>query len=194
MRWLAARMTVFLPDPHRDTRAYIRDGDELRAGVGSGNGTEGRRRGLERKCGRGDNAIGPAAESGDGLDGGGLRNRNRTRIRRRASLRNRRISSFPRLAMAVSILMTPDAKSYEILSRIIAQAASGLKVMDLEAFDAAAKLATPAIPLENFMAELAVCLSLKLQTRPFGSNSVGFHEYSRRVAPASIAEGPGPDE
>ena len=96
--------------------------------------------------------------------------------------------------MAVSILMTPDAKSYEILSRIIAQAASGLKVMDLEAFDAAAKLATPAIPLENFMAELAVGLSLKLQPWPFGSNSLEFHEYSRRVGRAATPEGRAPAE
>jgi hypothetical protein len=81
-----------------------------------------------------------------------------------------------------------DAKSYEILSRIIAQAAPRLNVMDLKVLDAPARLATPAVSLENFTAELAVGFSFKLQTRPFGSHSGQGTERSRGVAPASTAE------
>ena len=58
--------------------------------------------------------------------------------------------------MSVSFLVAPDAKSYEILSRIIAQSAAGLNVMNLKAFDTPARLATPAVSLQNFTAELAV--------------------------------------
>jgi hypothetical protein len=49
--------------------------------------------------------------------------------------------------MSVSVLMAFDAKSYEILSRIIAQAAPGLDVVDLKILDAPARLATPAVSL-----------------------------------------------
>ena len=73
--------------------------------------------------------------------------------------------------MSVSVLVAPDAKSYEILSRIIAQAAPGLNVMDLKALDAPARLATPAVPLQDFTAELAISLRLEPQAWPFGSNS-----------------------
>lgn len=58
--------------------------------------------------------------------------------------------------------MAPGAKSYAILSGIITQVASRLNVMHLKAFDAAATLATPAIPLQDSTAELAVGFGLKL--------------------------------
>ena len=67
--------------------------------------------------------------------------------------------------------MTDDAKSYQILGRVIAEVAPRLDVMDLKSFDLPARLATPTIPLEDFMAELAIGLRLKLQAWPFGSNS-----------------------
>ena len=67
--------------------------------------------------------------------------------------------------------MTHDTKSYQILGRIVAEAAPRLNVMDLKAFDLPAQLATPAVPLEDFMAELAISLRLELQAWPFGSNS-----------------------
>ena len=73
--------------------------------------------------------------------------------------------------MSVHVLVAPDAKSYEILSRIIAQAAAGLNVMDLKAFDTPARLTTPIVPLQNFTAELAISLRLEFQAWPFGSNS-----------------------
>ena len=47
----------------------------------------------------------------------------------------------------MGFLMAPRAKSYEILSRIIAQAAAGLEVMNLKTLDAPARLATPAVSL-----------------------------------------------
>jgi len=47
----------------------------------------------------------------------------------------------------MGFLMAPCAKSYEILSRIIAQVAPGLDVMNLKTLDTPARLATPAISL-----------------------------------------------
>jgi hypothetical protein len=49
--------------------------------------------------------------------------------------------------MSVNVLVALDAKSYEILCRIIAQAAPGLEVMNLKTLDAPARLATPAVSL-----------------------------------------------
>ena len=62
--------------------------------------------------------------------------------------------------MSVSVLVAPDTKSYEILRRIIAQAAAGLNVMDLKARDTPARLATPAVPLQDVAAELPVGFSV----------------------------------
>jgi hypothetical protein len=73
--------------------------------------------------------------------------------------------------MSVSVLVAADAKRYEILSRIIAQAAPRLDVMDLKAFNMPAILAAPAVPLQNFTAELAISLRLKFQAWLFCSNS-----------------------
>ena len=67
--------------------------------------------------------------------------------------------------------MTQDTKSYQILGSIMAEAASRLDVVDLKAVDLPSRLATPAVPLEDFAAELAVSLWLELQAWPFGSNS-----------------------
>jgi len=71
----------------------------------------------------------------------------------------------------VSFLVTDDAKSYQILGCVIAEAAPRLNVMDLKACDLPARLATPAVPLEDFMTELAISLGLELQAWPFGSIS-----------------------
>jgi hypothetical protein len=49
--------------------------------------------------------------------------------------------------MSVNVLVALDAKSYEILSRIIAQAAPGFDVMNLKTLDAPARLAAPAVSL-----------------------------------------------
>jgi hypothetical protein len=42
----------------------------------------------------------------------------------------------------VSFLVTDDTKSYQIFSRVMAEAAPRLDVMDLKAFDLPARLAT----------------------------------------------------
>jgi hypothetical protein len=73
--------------------------------------------------------------------------------------------------MSVSILMATDTERYEILGRIIAEAASGLNVMDLKTLDRPARLAPPAVSLQDTTAELAICLGVELQTWPFRSNS-----------------------
>jgi hypothetical protein len=65
--------------------------------------------------------------------------------------------------MSVSVMMTLGAKSYEILSRIIAQAASRPNVMDLKLLHAPARLAAPAVSFQNFPAELAVSFWIKPQ-------------------------------
>jgi hypothetical protein len=64
-----------------------------------------------------------------------------------------------------------DTESYQIIGRVITEAALLLNVMALKAFDLPAPLATPAVPLEDFMRELAVSLRLELHAWPFGSNS-----------------------
>ena len=65
--------------------------------------------------------------------------------------------------MSVSVLVALDTESYEILSRIIAQAAPRLNVMDLKIFHAPARLATPAVSLQDFPAELAIGCRVKPQ-------------------------------
>jgi hypothetical protein len=79
-----------------------------------------------------------------------------------------RLRVFPK---PVSFLVTHDAKSYQILGRVVSEAAPRLNVMDLKAFDLPARLATPTVPLEDLVAELAVSLGPELQAWPFGSNS-----------------------
>ena len=57
--------------------------------------------------------------------------------------------------------MTDEAKSNQILGRVIAEAAPPLDVMDLKVFDLPAPLTTPTVPLEDFMTELAIGLGFK---------------------------------
>jgi len=61
----------------------------------------------------------------------------------------------------VSLLVTDDTKSYQILSRVIAEAAPALDVMDLKVFDLPTPLATPTVALEDCTAEPAVRLGFK---------------------------------
>ena len=67
--------------------------------------------------------------------------------------------------------MAQETKSYEILGRVIAEAAPWLDMMDLKPLDAAARLASPAVALEDLAAELTVGFGLEPQAWPFGSNS-----------------------
>ncbi len=71
--------------------------------------------------------------------------------------------------MSVDVLVALDAKAYEILSRIIAQSAPRLNVMDLKIFHSPAPLASPAISFQDFPAELAIGFRVKLQPLPFGT-------------------------
>ena len=63
--------------------------------------------------------------------------------------------------MSVGVLMALDAKSYEILSRIIAQSTPLPNVMDLKIFHPPARLAFPSISFQNFTAELAISFPIK---------------------------------
>ena len=58
--------------------------------------------------------------------------------------------------MSVSVLVALDAKSYEILSRVITQTAPRLNVMDLKIFHPSARLTSPAVSLQNFAAEQTI--------------------------------------
>src|SRR6267143_1884100 len=73
------------------------------------------------------------------------------------------------MPMSVNLLVALDAKSYEILSRIIAQAAPGLDVVNLKTLDAPARLATPAVSVQDFTAELAISFRIKDQSWLFGT-------------------------
>jgi hypothetical protein len=72
---------------------------------------------------------------------------------------------------SVGFPVTNNAKSYQILGRVMSEAAPRLNVMDLKACDLSARLAAPTVPLEDFMPEPAISLRLELQAWPFGLNS-----------------------
>ena len=72
--------------------------------------------------------------------------------------------------MSVSVLVALDAKGYEILSRVIPQVAPPLFVMDLKTFHTPARLASPAVSLQDFPAELAIGFRIKPQAWPLGSD------------------------
>jgi len=63
----------------------------------------------------------------------------------------------------MDFLMTRHAKSDQILSRVIALSTSWLNVMGLEILHPPARLATPPISLQNFLAELAISFRFKPQ-------------------------------
>jgi hypothetical protein len=65
------------------------------------------------------------------------------------------------------LLMARCAKGDKILGIVIAQSAPRLNVMDLKIFHPAARLTTPAVSLQNFMAELAISFRIKVQAGSF---------------------------
>jgi hypothetical protein len=73
--------------------------------------------------------------------------------------------------MSVSFLVTLGTKGYQVLGRVITQLAPRLDVVDLKILRSPARLATPAVPLQDMITELTVGLSIQLQAGPFGSNS-----------------------
>jgi len=56
----------------------------------------------------------------------------------------------------MGFLMARRAEGDQILGRIIAQSAPPLNMMDLKFLHAPARLTTPPISLQNFLAELAI--------------------------------------
>jgi len=76
------------------------------------------------------------------------------------------------LGLPMSFLMTRCAESDQILGRIIAQLAPPLNMMDLKILHAPARLATPPISLQNFVAELAISFWFKSQAGSFAGDPV----------------------
>jgi hypothetical protein len=63
----------------------------------------------------------------------------------------------------MDFLVAPHAKSYQILGRVIAEAAPRLNVMNLKLIHLPTTLATPAVSLQDFTAELTISFSVKPQ-------------------------------
>jgi hypothetical protein len=80
-------------------------------------------------------------------------------------------SALPISKISMNFLVAPNTKSHQIFIRVIAQSASGLNVMDLKTFNPPTQLATPAISLQDFAAELAIGFRIKPQAWPFSTNS-----------------------
>ena len=70
----------------------------------------------------------------------------------------------------MGFLMARCAESDQILGRVIAKSASRLNVMDLKILRSPAPLATPAVSLQDFAAELAISFGIKPQAWPFGTD------------------------
>jgi hypothetical protein len=61
----------------------------------------------------------------------------------------------------MGFLMARCAEGDQILGSVIAQSATPLNVMDLKIFHSPARLASPAISLQNFAAEQAISFRVK---------------------------------
>jgi hypothetical protein len=66
----------------------------------------------------------------------------------------------------MNLLVAADAKSYEIFYGIIPQMAPPQNVVDLKILHVPARLATPAISLQDFTAKLAISFRIKPQAGP----------------------------
>jgi hypothetical protein len=66
--------------------------------------------------------------------------------------------------------MARRAEDNQIFGSIIAQSGSRQKVMDLKIFHGSAGLASPAISLQDFTAELAIGFWIEPQAGPFGAD------------------------
>jgi hypothetical protein len=73
--------------------------------------------------------------------------------------------------LSMGFLMARRAEGDQILGSVIAQSAPRLNVMDLKILHAPARLATPAISLQDFAAELAISFRLKPQPWALGADS-----------------------
>ena len=70
----------------------------------------------------------------------------------------------------MGFLMARRAEGDQILGSVIAQSAPRLNVMDLKILHSPARLATPAVSLQNFAAELAISFRIKPQAGPLCSD------------------------
>jgi hypothetical protein len=61
----------------------------------------------------------------------------------------------------MGFLMARRAERDQIIGRVIAQSTPRLNVMDLKTFRSSAPLASPAISLQNFTAELTISFRIK---------------------------------
>jgi hypothetical protein len=67
------------------------------------------------------------------------------------------------MPMSVNVLVALDTKSYEIRSRIIAEAAPRLNVVNLKIFHPPAPLASPTVTFQDFTAQLAIIFRFESQ-------------------------------
>jgi hypothetical protein len=67
--------------------------------------------------------------------------------------------------------MTPRTEGDQVFSRIISQSSPRLNVVHLKALYAPARLATPAVSLEDLTAELAISLRFEPKSWPLGTHS-----------------------
>ena len=70
----------------------------------------------------------------------------------------------------MGFLMARRAKGNQIVGRVIAQSAPRLNVMDLKILHPTASLATPAVSLQDFAAQLAISSRIKPQAGPLRSD------------------------
>jgi hypothetical protein len=75
-------------------------------------------------------------------------------------------TAVKRVHLSMGFLVAPRTKSNQILSSIVTQTAPWLNVMDLKILHAPARLATPAISLQDLAAELAIIFRTKPQAGP----------------------------
>jgi len=68
----------------------------------------------------------------------------------------------------MDFLMARRTEGDQIPCRVITQSASWLNVVDLKILHAPARLATPAVSLQNFTAKLAISFRIKPQAWPLG--------------------------
>jgi hypothetical protein len=80
------------------------------------------------------------------------------------------LAAFAGASMLVGFLMARRAEGDQILSSVIAQSAPPLNVMDLKIFHAPARLATPAVSLQNFPAQLTISFRFKPQAGSLCAN------------------------
>ena len=88
----------------------------------------------------------------------------------------------------MGFLVARRAEGDQIFGNVIAQSAPRLNVMDLKIFHAPARLATPAVSLQDFTAELAISFRIKPQAWPLwrGSHSKRHLHFFKELLPLRL--------